>query len=322
MARTCSSMKRRFRGQEVGVAHRVLRRLEGPGYIRSTRRRRGPCTREARENRPRAARSRALPAPPHGRGGDDHHPVAGDMPVIAIMGFRFVEGIDADLGEATLGGESLGVAPRPLPRTRRESSSAPFRHRRARSPSRPSLARKYPGGADRHDQRGAGPPPSSAAEGRDRQWWLGPASSWNSKSSRNMCRDAPRVPITRGCTQVSKETLAPSQPVGRERAGSPARGRARRSRRRGMPRRLPSGVPSGWPRSSRGRAPRWCARPRGNRRCERLDAEVLRHRADVAGEFAVVAAETRDLETPSRRGRCGRRPSRASRRRRRRRACR
>ena len=43
--------------------------------------------------------------------------------------------------------------------------------------------------------------------------WLGPAESWNSKSSRNMVNRCSSKPMTSGWTQVSKMTLAPSQPI-------------------------------------------------------------------------------------------------------------
>ncbi len=113
--------------------------------------------------------------------------------------FGIVQRLDGDGGEAGLGREALRVAAGLAAHEERDLAQFLFGIGAQRAASAFVLTIGLAAPAPRCDA---------------------PASSWNSKSSRNMCSRCSSSPIISGCTQVSNRTFAPSKPIcGEWRAG-------------------------------------------------------------------------------------------------------
>jgi hypothetical protein len=112
------------------------------------------------------------------------------------VGLRIIERGDVDLRAAFQHGKAFGVD-RALPRTKNGTL------RSSRSASLVQGMVSWLAGTASGALTGAA--------------WAarcdGPAASENSKSSRNMVSRCSSSPMTSGCTQVSKITLAPSKPI-------------------------------------------------------------------------------------------------------------
>ena len=120
----------------------------------------------------------------------------------AEMRFGIVQGLDGDRWRCRVRGEASRCCGAPCRGRRTESSAVPSR------PRRPGRVRRHQRRSGSDGDRGGRSPATGLAPRCD-----GAASSWNSKSSRNIASRCSSRPIISGWTQVSKMTLAPSKPI-------------------------------------------------------------------------------------------------------------